>query len=402
MKTVSDFIESLKNAWGTLPRRLKVIVGWAVLLLGILFMLVALIPAGLSIYRFVLNQVSYLSHHYIRAIVLFLLALAVTAGGYYLWPVAGRTPPGGAGGNPPGGAGTSAQGLPTSHPLSMGLGVYIIVFSVICVIAILQLLPVELQTAAPAQSPPAEATPIPEAEATLEAGQSSAQGVVNSDQSEGTESNASERFFLLGIAISPDGELRLLLLVLFSGLLGGLLKSLQSYRLYTGEKKLTANWIPFMITQPFIGGGLAVVFYILLRGGLFTPTDFSSVNRLAFVAISGMVGLFSEQAIGKLTKIANSIFDPIEQGSESLADTAPLNAVFTPDKTTGAAPLDVTFDASTSTGVTRYKWDFGDGEFSSEVNPKHTYKTAGTYTVTLMVSDAKGDMKNTREEITVT
>ncbi|MBA9078109.1 PKD domain-containing protein [Rufibacter quisquiliarum] len=35
--------------------------------------------------------------------------------------------------------------------------------------------------------------------------------------------------------------------------------------------------------------------------------------------------------------------------------------------------------------IVRWRWDFGDGRFSDEQNPKHTYPTAGTYTVKLRI-----------------
>lgn len=41
----------------------------------------------------------------------------------------------------------------------------------------------------------------------------------------------------------------------------------------------------------------------------------------------------------------------------------------------------------------KYKWSFGDGTTSSEQNPEHTYTSAGTYTVSLKVSD--GSLTNT-------
>ncbi len=37
-----------------------------------------------------------------------------------------------------------------------------------------------------------------------------------------------------------------------------------------------------------------------------------------------------------------------------------------------------------------YKWDFGDGNFSSAQNPQHSYSQNGLYTVVLTVTDAKG------------
>lgn len=45
---------------------------------------------------------------------------------------------------------------------------------------------------------------------------------------------------------------------------------------------------------------------------------------------------------------------------------------------------------NTSTGATIYDWDFGDFSGSSAQNPTHIYASSGTYTVTLIVTNANG------------
>jgi|GEM_PF-5455824 len=59
---------------------------------------------------------------------------------------------------------------------------------------------------------------------------------------------------------------------------------------------------------------------------------------------------------------------------------------------TGTVGTAVQFDGSASTAVSdrtisTYSWNFGDGSTGTVVKPTHTYTTAGTYTVTLTVTD---------------
>ncbi len=61
-------------------------------------------------------------------------------------------------------------------------------------------------------------------------------------------------------------------------------------------------------------------------------------------------------------------------------------AAFSGIPLSGIAPLTVQF-TSTSTGASDYSWDFGDGTTSPAQNPRHTYLTAGLYSVTLIARD---------------
>lgn len=63
----------------------------------------------------------------------------------------------------------------------------------------------------------------------------------------------------------------------------------------------------------------------------------------------------------------------------------PLVADFTASPKIGAAPLSVRFTDASSGGPIRYLYRFGDGGISRTANPTHTYKKAGTYSVTLTV-----------------
>ncbi|WP_305064394.1 S8 family serine peptidase [Methanococcoides sp.] len=65
-------------------------------------------------------------------------------------------------------------------------------------------------------------------------------------------------------------------------------------------------------------------------------------------------------------------------------------ASFTAAPITGSYPLTVYFTEQ-SINETSWFWNFGDGNTSTEPDPSHTYVTAGTYNVSLNVSNAKYD-----------
>ncbi len=69
-------------------------------------------------------------------------------------------------------------------------------------------------------------------------------------------------------------------------------------------------------------------------------------------------------------------------------------ADFTADVISGAAPLGVQFTDLSNPGVsaiTQWEWLFGDGESSTQQHPAHTYVAAGTYNVSLKVTNAGGN-----------
>ncbi len=78
-----------------------------------------------------------------------------------------------------------------------------------------------------------------------------------------------------------------------------------------------------------------------------------------------------------------------------------LDAIITTNELEGSVPFTLMVDGSASAGlVDSYSWDFGEGNDVSGAVQSHTYQNAGTYSVTLTVSDGSGgtDM----ERITIT
>ena len=77
-------------------------------------------------------------------------------------------------------------------------------------------------------------------------------------------------------------------------------------------------------------------------------------------------------------------------GSQNQAPTAAISA----SSGGGIAPIEITFDASGSSdpegGALSYRWEFGDGSTSGGITASHTYSAAGTFTVTLTVTDSGG------------
>ena len=65
----------------------------------------------------------------------------------------------------------------------------------------------------------------------------------------------------------------------------------------------------------------------------------------------------------------------------------------------GCVNTSISFSNSSSTGA--YIWDFGDGYASTAANPSHTYKTAGSYTVSLKVSNSFGCKSEVMQSITI-
>lgn len=88
---------------------------------------------------------------------------------------------------------------------------------------------------------------------------------------------------------------------------------------------------------------------------------------------------------------------PTEVVAEILVTGCPLWETIDETRTCRAqAPLTVTFEALTSTGVQAYRWDVGEtAELPRERSIEHTYQTPGVYDVSLVVAGEFGSFQTT-------
>lgn len=110
-----------------------------------------------------------------------------------------------------------------------------------------------------------------------------------------------------------SSEMSLILLVIITGALGSLVHGFRSLFWYVGNRAFVKSWILMYFLLPFVGSALSLIFYFVLRGGLFSPSaTVDATSPFGFIGVAGLVGMFSNKAALKLQEIAESIFSTKE------------------------------------------------------------------------------------------
>jgi hypothetical protein len=78
-------------------------------------------------------------------------------------------------------------------------------------------------------------------------------------------------------------EKRYFLLVALGGVLGSFIHIATSYVDFLGNKKMVYSWVPWYLMRPFIGASLALIFYMLLRGGIVSTQAISTSKEKPLV-----------------------------------------------------------------------------------------------------------------------
>ncbi len=114
---------------------------------------------------------------------------------------------------------------------------------------------------------------------------------------------------------SSELGIRLLILSLLFGILGGATHGLSSLMDFRGQRRLFRSWSLWYFGRPILGGMVSLIFYLVVRAGLFSGSATSdSANLYGIVAVSTLVGMFTDQATNKLGELFKTMF--VTKGEE--------------------------------------------------------------------------------------
>jgi aryl-phospho-beta-D-glucosidase BglC (GH1 family)/PKD repeat protein len=182
---------------------------------------------------------------------------------------------------------------------------------------------------------------------------------------------------------------------------------------------VTGEWLEYTVNVAQAGNYDIKVQVASEPGGGSYHIEFNGVNKTGVktVGATGGWGTFTIQnitgiSLGAGEQVMRLYFDGgnFNVGTMTFTRSGTSNnppvarVVATP--TSGAAPLVVSFNASTSSDadndVLSYAWNFGDNATGTGVTASHTYSTAGSYVATVTVSDGKGGSNQASVTITAT
>ena len=187
-----------------------------------------------------------------------------------------------------------------------------------------------------------------------------------------------------------------------------------------------------------LNGGSTVMASTNVAGMTFIPGDVLTVKAQAFgtsptvirgkvwkvgtteptnwtlEASSSVAGLQTAGAVGQYSYVSGSITNaPVRvrydnflavsghaEGAEPPTNIAPT-ASFSSSVSALTAAFDSTASADPDGSIAFRSWAFGNGQSSTAVSPSHTYTAAGTYQVTLTVTDNQGATSSSTQPVTV-
>jgi hypothetical protein len=161
--------------------------------------------------------------------------------------------------------------------------------------------------------------------------------VIDASDPTGSRFEVPHLFGFYNLRASPDS--RLFITIVAAGALGSLVHCITSFADYVGDRSLKQSWVWYLILRTPIGIALALLVYLVLRGGLIAPTlpqggshTATVLNPYGLAAVAAMAGMFSKQATDKLAEVFDSLFrttkpvtraDPLNPAPPVISSTDP-------------------------------------------------------------------------------
>ena len=110
------------------------------------------------------------------------------------------------------------------------------------------------------------------------------------------------------LSLNLDAELTLILVAISAGVIGAFIQSLGSIAKHRAQNDLGAVWSAWYLTRSFLGAGLALAIYLVLRAGFINMSaDAASISLFGTAGISVICGMFTDKATEKLKEVANTL-----------------------------------------------------------------------------------------------
>ncbi len=145
------------------------------------------------------------------------------------------------------------------------------------------------------------------------------------------------------VLVLSQGEL--FLAVMLAGGIGSYIHGVNSFVTYVGNRSFRSSWAPWYLLRPFMGVGMAVIFYVVIRGGVLVMSGgVSQVDPYAMMTVAALAGMFSKQASDKLAEVFDTLFrSRADDERRDKLEKPPVKiTALDPDKVT-AGSADTTF-----------------------------------------------------------
>jgi len=174
-------------------------------------------------------------------------------------------------------------------------------------------------------------------------------------------------------------------------------------RVFNGQHKILVDWTASSLIKSGESNNLSI---IKLDERFVFSINNTEVQELTLEDCGGSINLEASRAVD--VSFDNFFIFDMSSSSDGGVTTEPENqaptASLTVSPESGDAPLTVDLDAGDSTDdgiITGYAWSSSDGQRASGETARLTFNTAGTYTISLTVTDDKGKTSTAQKTVVI-